>query len=705
MKDKYPRQDHEIDLSDVAPVAQAVRPTIEIDMIKKMILSFSRGTAPGRSGLRAQHLQDMMRSAHADEVLLHLTALINLLSRGAAIPDIKSFLAGASLVGLFKPDGGLRPIAVGEVIRRLTAKCLCEVAKTDAKEYLDPLQIGVATPLGCEVGSHTVRQWWQRNQGDPDKCIFLADFTNAFNMCHREVFLKEVRKHLPYLSHWAEWCYTERSYLFFDQQLIYSERGVQQGDPLGPLLFSLALHPILKRLAEERNINDEVLDLCFGYLDDVVMTGKRSAVAHAIVLLRDAAQQIGLELNWDKCKVILTSAPNEETRADEFLDDVRIFPPTGFKFLGVPIGPKSFCEALTRKRVEKTTPLLEALGDLMDPQIALLLMRSCASFGKIAFKLRTSPLDSHREALRDFGSALRGYFEAFTSLHPDQLEWTQAKLAIRKGGLGLRDAEIHSSAAFIASWCACQDHCQKLDQDFSVQQGASDLETAIGDFNSVVAEREHLTSASAKTFRQKDLSSKIDTAILLRLRENADLQHRAHYNLLELDSSGSWLAAMPSITLGLAIEPMIFLILLQRRLRMRIFDEEYYCPYCDEVMDCYGDHSLSCACGGDRTKRHNLLRNRAAKICDSAGLRPEVEKPGLLEKRSDEERLDDETLLNGRRPADIFLPAWDLGGSTALDFAITSGLRRDALADTAAHGDWSASDYEEKKRNFLQTEQ
>ena len=52
-------------------------------------------------------------------------------------------------------------------------------------------------------------------------------------------------------------------------------------------------------------------------------------------------------------------------------------------------------------------------------------------------------------------------------------------------------------------------------------------------------------------------------------------------------------------------------------------------------MDIYGDHCLVCSCGGDRTKRHHLLRNETFHLCSAAGLAPELEKPGLLRQRPD----------------------------------------------------------------------
>ena len=84
-------------------------------------------------------------------------------------------------------------------------------------------------------------------------------------------------------------------------------------------------------------------------------------------------------------------------------------------------------------------------------------------------------------------------------------------------------------------------------------------------------------------------------------------------------------------------------------------------------------------------------------------MRPEVEKSGLLSARMDEERLDGEQLVEGRRPADIFLPSWDLGGNAALDFAVTSGLKTDMLQASSLTGISAATSYETKKREYLRT--
>ena len=185
-------------------------------------------------------------------------------------------------MALEKPGGGIRPIAIGEVLRRLVSKCFCNTYEKEAHDYLWPKQIGVAAPLGAEVGSQTVRQWCERNKASANKLLFIADFENAFNSIDRSKFLREVRHHLPGLARWAEWCYGKPSKLFFDGATINSSVGVQQGDPLGPLFFSLAIQPLLTELG---NIPD--LDLSFSFLDDLVLAGLQSSVAEGIRLLRE----------------------------------------------------------------------------------------------------------------------------------------------------------------------------------------------------------------------------------------------------------------------------------------------------------------------------------------------------------------------------------------------------------------------------------
>lgn len=269
--------------------------------------------------------------------------------------------------------------------------------------------------MGAEVGSQTVRQWCERNKNSEGKLAFVADFENVSNTIDRGRFLREVRHHLPGLAHWVEWCYRRPSRLFFDGVVISSEAGVQQGDPVGPLLFALALQPVLNQLA-----NIPGLELTFSYLGDLVLAGEQSAVAFAIALLKDSAASFGLKLNMSKCELVPTVDGGSGIdwglcgqNMPKKLDGC-------FKLLGAPVSKVQYRQALTTKRAAKLQSSLDAffIGELPDPQVALALLRSCASFGKLVFAARAIPFDVHQERLLAFDQSVRRGFEQFSGLRP-----------------------------------------------------------------------------------------------------------------------------------------------------------------------------------------------------------------------------------------------------------------------------------------------
>ena len=93
-------------------------------------------------------VKDAATGASKDELYQHLCSLMQMLVRGEAPRALIPFLSGASLNALPKKDGSIRPIAVGEVWRRLAAKLFCAAYQDQARALLWPLQIGVAQPLG-----------------------------------------------------------------------------------------------------------------------------------------------------------------------------------------------------------------------------------------------------------------------------------------------------------------------------------------------------------------------------------------------------------------------------------------------------------------------------------------------------------------------------------------------------------------------------
>ena len=154
------------------PLAQEVSP----DEVAKALRAFPVDTAPGPSGLRIQHLREARQPGETLALVEQLAAVVNLLARGLAHPSAAPVLAGASLVAVPKPKGGIRPIAIGEVLRRLTGKCLMAAVRDEARACLWPAQLGVGVPAGAEIAVHTVRAWLARQEAGGHRKVVLKLF-------------------------------------------------------------------------------------------------------------------------------------------------------------------------------------------------------------------------------------------------------------------------------------------------------------------------------------------------------------------------------------------------------------------------------------------------------------------------------------------------------------------------------------------------
>ena len=69
-----------------------------------------------------------------------------------------------------------------------------------------------------------------------------------------------------------------------------SECGVQQGDPLGPLLFCLVLHKVVTAIAADSMCSL----LSFQYMDDGVIAGPKQAALQALSIIKQLGPPLGL---------------------------------------------------------------------------------------------------------------------------------------------------------------------------------------------------------------------------------------------------------------------------------------------------------------------------------------------------------------------------------------------------------------------------
>ena len=92
----------------------------------KAIMSFSNESGESPEKMFPQFFKDLFSKSNDSaglKFLKSLTLLINLIGNGK-IPDfLRPFFFGAHLIALIKIDEGLRPIAIGNTLRRIASTC------------------------------------------------------------------------------------------------------------------------------------------------------------------------------------------------------------------------------------------------------------------------------------------------------------------------------------------------------------------------------------------------------------------------------------------------------------------------------------------------------------------------------------------------------------------------------------------------------
>ncbi|RKP15603.1 hypothetical protein ROZALSC1DRAFT_26279 [Rozella allomycis CSF55] len=148
---------------------------------------------------------------------------------------------------------------------------------------------------------------------EAESICLKIDFENAFNNVSRKIVLDRVHKYFPGILEWVNFCYHQPSLLFINQRHFLSAEGVQQGDPLGPLLFSLVLQELIL------NVKERCPELYMNawYLDDRFIAGKVDVVHKAFEFIKNEGNSLGLHLNIRQCELFWPSR----------LPDTTLFPP------------------------------------------------------------------------------------------------------------------------------------------------------------------------------------------------------------------------------------------------------------------------------------------------------------------------------------------------------------------------------------------
>ncbi len=137
----------------------------------------------------------------------------------------------------------MRPIGIGEVLRRIIGKAIVSVIKPDIINSAGSLQLCAGQPAGSEVAVHAMADIFAE---EVTNGILLVDASNAFNSLNRKVLLHNIKYLCPAIATYVWNCYIVPSRLFVtgDSEILSAE-GTTQGDPTAMPVYAIGITPLL----------------------------------------------------------------------------------------------------------------------------------------------------------------------------------------------------------------------------------------------------------------------------------------------------------------------------------------------------------------------------------------------------------------------------------------------------------------------------
>ena len=385
----------------VQPAAPLPTP-FSVEDVAGAIASSSHSSAPGPSGWRLEHILAASHNPGGSEppiAALLFPVLVHLF-HGRVPAQAAPLLFGGNLSAFKKPQGGIRPIAVGETLIRIMARAVAHAQKEVFEKLLVPSgQMGVATPSGAETIIHVVRLAMQAH---PDWVCLQLDFRNAFNTVSRSLIAAQLAEHhaglLPYFYARYGMPTVLQVHTGPNQNAgsIYSTQGLHQGDPLAPFFFSLALRAAIIKLqaqiqaqirielnSDPNSPRAKLLHLLLAYLDDVTICGPPRVVAEVfdLLMVELGALDSGLVLNIPKCSLWSPCTNYSSDTLRDFFAHLPSYPlfdaralhiptnDTGIVLLGAPIGSTPFCSDFLMAKAHALAAKLERVNAISSMQI------------------------------------------------------------------------------------------------------------------------------------------------------------------------------------------------------------------------------------------------------------------------------------------------------------------------------------------------
>lgn len=557
---------------------------------------------------------------------------------------LAAFLA-ARLIPLDK-NPGVRPIAVGEVFRRIIGKAIMEVIEGDVMRSVAPTQLCVGIPSACEIASHAVKQSFASDSVDG---ALLVDANNAFNSVNRIAALHNIPRVCPSAGTVFANCYREPIPLLLDGgEVVWSREGTCQGDPLAMAFYALATQPLVKQLAECCPNAPQVW-----YADDDAAVGKLKALREYWDCVSSIGPGYGYYVN--AIKTTLLVKPSIEMEAYQLFADTGItVTSSGASYLGCPIGSEGYVENHIQGSVQKWMSEVEKCASFAEtqPHAAYHVMVNAIQHRwSYALRVTAAPSSTYEPLDNIITQKLLPKLCGHDMTDADPIRQLLT-LPARNGGINIpipsacasseREASLRITEPFVGLLFpgVRLERDGDVDADMDSQQSAlnSQAEAAIGSQPSDEARQQSVPvttqdqlskiltecrSRASETRRNRRIAAAVKSQ---ELRPDLSQTQQLLVEIAGERGVSSWLTIQPTYDSKSILSKQDFGDALAIRYGLPLTGLPASCVCGSDLTI---DHALVCPCGGYPAARHDEIRDVIADVLQEVNTDVEIE-PRLL---------------------------------------------------------------------------
>ena len=502
-----------------------------------------------------------------------------------------------SLIPLNK-NPGVRPIGVGEVLRRIIGKAISWTLKEEFCETAGPLQTCAGHSAGAEAAIHSMKEIFFEQGSD---AVLLIDASNAFNCMNRKVAMHNIQITCTKAATYIINTYRHPSRLFISGGgEIESQEGTTQGDPLAMPWYSCNTGILINQLGIQVK---EVKQVWLA--DDSAAGGTITNIFKWFNYLSEEGKKFGYHVNGKKSWLIVKNEEKVNEAETVFGNTVNITS-EGKRHLGAVIGSQEYKDEYGGKIVSEWEDELENLVEIAksQPQAAYIALTK-AYKSKFTYFMRTiesfedyvSPIDEllNNKLLPTLFNEDTPFDEVLTDLFT---------LPTSQGGLGIPNLKNECKIQYETSKAITKTHVKSI-----TSQSPQMLKATIP---TEVLKQKYRVKKETKIKEQKD-----------KINQNLSPDTAKIVEQMRDKGASSWLNAIPFEEHGFVLHKGEFRDALRLRYNLRLQNLPSKCT-CDHPFNI--DHALICKKGGFVAQRHdnikNLLTCLLAKVCKDVEVEP-----------------------------------------------------------------------------------